>query len=689
MRCFRGVPVLAAVAAVALLALLPAAPAAAHTDRPADAVEGNGSVPAYRSTGRTLLVCPSTKADFDNRVVAFPDDVRAANEQLYTQCQAGGFHSVQEAVNNAKDPGTTIKILPGIYLEEPSLAPQPNCTQPATSVLSFDDQVRCPHVQNLIAILNRPGLQLEGTGAKPDDVVIDVQFGKLNGIRADRSPGVYLRNFTVQHATSNAVYVLESDGFAIDTVLGRWNGENGFLTRAVDHGLYSGCSAYGNGDAGIAVESSADINAGQEHAVNRYAVEVKGCRADHNLLGFSGPSANSVWAHDNVFTDNTAGVLLGSATPTVSGKPQNHALFEKNVIATNNSDYYRYVRDGTCQKPYAERGIENGTVCPAAGVPVGTGAITTGGNYDSWRGNWVYDNSYAGFVATWVPGFVRENNGLRAQVDTSHHDEYDQNSMGITKEGEHAPNGMDYWWDGQGVGSCWQRPSTDGADPMVLPLCGGLSSHRYLAEPWKVVKLTVCSNYDLVSQRIPSDCDWFGAHGLARIEVKYALGEAAVLGLVILLLWWRLLGGSGLGSTGAVAALAGLAAEVYGTVKEATPFAPLGLGLLGIGLMCVGIALRRRGRSGLGWLTVGVAVFALLGAIDRGLYALPWIPVPPSIIRIVLELYWIPSALVAASRGRMLAITGPPRERRGGRPRKPSRKGPSDPLERFAATLRD
>jgi hypothetical protein len=39
-----------------------------------------------------------------------------------------------------------------------------------------------------------------------------------------------------------------------------------------------------------------------------------------------------------------------------------------------------------------------------------------------------------------------------------------------------------------------------------------------------------------------------------------------------------------------------------------------------------------------------------MGGIDRGLVMLPWIPVPPSVPRILLELVWVPWAIVAAVR---------------------------------------
>ena len=69
---------------------------------------------------------------------------------------------------------------------------------------------------------------------------------------------------------------------------------------------------------------------------------------------------------------------------------------------------------------------------------------------------------------------------------------------------------------------------------------------------------------------------------------------------------------------------------------------------------------------------MALGIFALLGAIDRGLVMLPLIPVPPSVWRITLELFWVPCAVLAAARGRMLAAT----------------REDADGLERFAATLR-
>src|SRR5262245_13510648 len=84
------------VLAFGLLTLLPATPAAADGDRPTTEVDGHGAVPAYRTNGPTLLVCPTTRTDFDNRISAFADDLKAANVTLWNQCQTGGFHNLQD-----------------------------------------------------------------------------------------------------------------------------------------------------------------------------------------------------------------------------------------------------------------------------------------------------------------------------------------------------------------------------------------------------------------------------------------------------------------------------------------------------------------------------------------------------------------------------------------------------------------
>lgn len=658
---------MAGAAALLALILAPAAPAAAHDERTPEYPKGTGRVPAYRTDGPQLLVCKSDPVDFARRVAAFPADLKARNLALHAECRRSGYRHLQAAVDAARLPGTRILVLPGTYLEEPSLAaPSGVCAgvdAPLSSnrqyqVLSYEQQRDCPHLQNLVAVIGKRDLQIEGTGASPLDVVVDAQYRKLNAIRADRADGFYLRNLTAQKTTFNAVYIMESDGFVIDRITGRWTDEYGFLTFADDHGLYTDCEAYGNGDSGVYPGAASNINADRGHRVDRYAIEIRSCYSHHNLLGYSGTAGDSVWAHDNVFTLNSAGVATDSAFPNHPGMPQNHAKFERNVIGDNNQDYYRYVRDGTCARPAGERGYERGVVCPAVGLPVGTGVLNPGGNYNIWRDNWVYGNEYAGFMTSWVPGFVRGDTAFGAQFDTSHHNRYLGNRLGVTRTGAASPNGMDFWWDGQGRGSCWQRPSDAGSEPLALPACGaddlpaGLGINRALAEPAKTMKLYVCADYSLDDRRIPANCDWFGARGLARIEVQVALAEAVLLGVAVFVLVLRLVRRTAFSMMAAAFAAAGLTVGVFGTAYETTWLTPAGLALLGLGWLGLGGAALAAGRRGLGWLTVTLGVAALLGAVDRGLVMLPFTPVGPVWLRILLEMAWVPWVVVAGMRVR-------------------------------------
>jgi hypothetical protein len=668
----------------------PAADALAHTEREVTFPDGTGSVPTYRANGSQLLVCKTDGADFEARIAGFRPAARERNLSLFQRCLDRGFRHVQEAVNAAGS-GTTILVLPGLYLEEPSLAaPTGQCAdldapvagsggsgkdandkhRATYQVLSFEQQVSCPHNQNLVAVLGKHDLQIEGTGQEPTDVVIDAGFHRLNGIRADRADGFYLRNLTVQRTTFNNVYVMETDGFTIDTVVARWSDEYGFLSFANDYGLFTNCEGYGAGDAAIYPGSASDINRDSGYEVDRYAIEITGCYAHHNLLGYSGTAGNSVWAHNNVFTDNAAGVAMDSAFQDHPGMPQNHARFERNIIGDNNQDYYRYVRDGTCAKPVAERGYEDGVVCPTVGLPVGTGVINPGGNYNLWRENWVYGHEYAGFVTSWVPGFVRGETGWSEQFDTSHHNRYLGNRMGRTPDGEDRPNRIDFWWDGQGRGSCWQNMDTVATEPLAMPACGGdglpagLPVTRFVAEPAKLLKLYVCAEYSRDDRLMPASCDWYGASGLGRLEVQVATGEAVLVGLLLLGLWWRqvrpagrsrralagvplALAGVPLALAGVPLALAGLVVGVAGTADEAGPLLPLGLGMFGAGAVLSGLAVRSAGRGAFGWLTVALGAFALLGAVDRGLTMLPYLPVPPSLVRILIEVVWVPWAAAA------------------------------------------
>lgn len=639
--------------ATVLVGLLLSAPAAwAHEERPVSTPDGSGRVPAYRAVDPDLVVCKTDRPDFQRRIAAFPADLRARNEALFERCQRDGARHLQDAVNRVGRAGMSIAILPGRYLEEPSLAePSGDCAAldaPRAAlghqILSYEQQRACPHNQNLVAIMGIHDLQIEGTGQSPLDVIVDAQYRKLNAIRADLADGIYLRNFAAQQTTFNSIYILGTDGFVIDTMLTRWNDEYGFLTFASDHGLYTDCESYGNGDSGIYPGGTADINRDRGHDVVRYAVEVRNCRSYHNMVGYSGTAGDSVWVHDSEFFDNMAGASMDSAFPNHPGLPQNHALFERNIIRDNNEDYYRHVRDGTCAKPPDQRGYERGVVCPVVGLPMGTGIITAGGNYNIFRDNRIEGHRRSAFALFAVPAFLRGEHDAGKQFDTSHHNRYLGNQL--------SSNTTAVWWDGQGRGNCWQS-DVHTSSPRIVPSCGSSPddivgpSHRLLAEPAKLVKLYTCNGYDFLARRLPGGCDWYGATGLGRIEVQLAFAGSIMLGIAGILLWWRLrrdraslpLTALTVLTVLTAAGLLGLILDVAGAANDASVLPGVALILMGAWWLGLGLLLWQR-RRGFALVSIALGILALFGAVDKLVYLLPYLPVGPEWIRGPLATVW-------------------------------------------------
>ncbi|MFE9794474.1 right-handed parallel beta-helix repeat-containing protein [Streptomyces goshikiensis] len=700
-RRFPAVPAALLAALTALLAflslLVAAPPASAHEERPVALPDGSGSVPRHRDAEPDLVVCKTDRPAFERRVAGFPEELKQRNLALFERCEKNGYRHLQEAVDAVDRPGMNIAILPGLYEEEPSL-PKPTGECAALKapnsalgyqILSYEQQLACRHNQNLVAILGKTDLQIEGTGASRLDVVIDAKYQKLNAIRADKSNGIYFRNFTAQRTTFNSLYVLAGDGFVIDDVLTRWNDEYGFLTFASDHGLYKNCESYGNGDSGIYPGSASNINDGRGYEVPRYSIEITGCRSHHNMVGYSGTAGDSVWVHDNEFDQNMGGASMDSAFPGHPGLPQNHAKFERNLIHDNNQDYYPFVADGTCAKPPIERGYEQGVVCPQISMPPGTGIITAGGNWNLYENNWVYGHRRAGFFLSAVPAFIRGEEDWGKQTDTSHHNRYAGNVLGKDKSGASRPNGMDVWWDGQGRANCWQD-GPDGSTPGTVPQCGDRrgavsgASARLVGEPVKLAQLLVCADYNVQARKLPAGCDWYGARGAARVETQLAAAVAAVLLLVGGVLWWRRLRGSRLGTAASLLGLAGLVLDVAGSTMPltATPVPALALLLTGLWWTGVGLALRPD-RPWLARLTLLLGGLTLLDAFDKAVLMIPWIPVGPAWIRGLVAVLWVLWAVIASARPGTPAGPGGP----GGDPdgdRAPAPDGPAPALSAAA-----
>lgn len=526
----------ALVAVLGLFALILAAPpAGAHEERESDFPPGNGSVPVHRTAKQAADVLVVCRPDSRDRIARISNDaVRQRNLRLLRKCE---FRNLQAAVDAVRVQKTNIYLLPGVYRERPSW--NKPCTEEYDGgVVSYELSHSCGEVVNLVTIAGDDpededivcdsavcNLQIEGTGARRSDVLFrggfkkDGDWVKHNGIKADRADGFFLANMTFELFRENAVYVHETDGYRIEDFETRYNDLYGFLAFTSDHGLVQDCNAHHNGDSGIYPGSAADVNADNTETgpLTRWAVEVRNCNMHHNALGFSGTAGNSVYVHHNDIHHNGIGFVVESILGGHPGMPQDHGWFSKNRIYSNNVNYYGNVNgeDAPCQeeKP-VDRGHQDGVVCPPFGLPVGTGGMMIG-NHNFVEGNQVWNNYRQGFMLYWVPpAFLRGDYDPTHQTDNSNYNRFSGNKMGIAPNGEAAPNGLDFWWDDQGLGNCWEDNETpDGVEISHNATLGSLpecpnGSMLPISNVIKTTSLLPCAQYDRYTNPAPPGCDW-------------------------------------------------------------------------------------------------------------------------------------------------------------------------------------
>jgi len=549
-----GAALAAALIVCAFAALLPAS-AGAHSERPTFFPDPNlGDFPQFRTTGPRYVVC---RPDSRQRIESMVQDPtrRAANLSALNYCQS---YTIQRAVNESSS-GTRIQVLPGVYPENPSKGPAPpgcqdvyDATAAGNFAIAYEDHRRCPNAQNLIAILGdtngdricdaKCNIQIQGTGDSPDDVLVAGDRAKLNVFRADRADGFYLKNLTVEKSDFNNVYVLETNGFRIDTVVSRYSREYGILSFTSDHGIYENCETSYNGDSGVYPGAGPDARHGVPDARGVvYGIEIRNCESHHNTLGYSGTAGNGIWAHNNRFHDNATGLVTDSFVPNHPGMPQDHSKWTNNLFYSNNFDVYNAERDAYCQNtPPTARDPKK--VCPTFQAPLGTGMLIAGGDGNIIANNYFWDNWRYGTMLHWVPATLRNESDPARNYDTSGNNTYMNNCVGMRPasltnpdfnncSGTRDPNGIDFWWDeeeGQDCdpnqagcvdtdttnGNCWSGNVGPGGmftsdpTPLLLPACPGNDLFRP-GNSSKQAFLVPCATWDPATNTDPPGCDWF------------------------------------------------------------------------------------------------------------------------------------------------------------------------------------
>ncbi len=515
--------------------------------------------------------------------------LKRINRALAKQCE---YSSIQEAVFDAGN-NDRVVIMPGRYPETKSRQQPLNDPRCDPSLLqedasgdltpSYEYQVTCPNDQNLIYVQgrevvgkppsppleNRHGipaqelgrcvrcnLQIEGSGARPTDVIIDGAKGYSSKspeakpgelvkdviIRADRADGFVVRNLTTRGAIEHGIYIEETDGYRIERTKMFWAADYGNLSFTSDHGLYKNCDSFGAGDAALYPGAAPDTGAQATDFypdAPRINTVVKKCDMRGSALGYSGSMGNAVRITDNHVYGNTAGI--SSDTLSAGGHPgfpADGSQIDNNLIYSNNLDLYR----------------EDAPIDILVSVPIGAGIVYAGMNDARVHDNWIFDNWRMGAFLIAVPDTLVSGGGAEGEItpgiscpnatqnllSTSCNNQFFNNHMGQAPEGfefpkkldqfgaPHSvspsgpmPNGTDFWWDEfvTNTANCWfdnigpdgtqasvTGPGGPGEPPAVLP--SDCATSVGPGDAVKTAYLVDCSDGP-DEETGPLDCDWW------------------------------------------------------------------------------------------------------------------------------------------------------------------------------------
>jgi hypothetical protein len=462
--------------------------------------------------------------------------LRNINRALAEQCK---YHAVQPAINHSGN-NDRVVIMPGRYTEplsrrapvdDPRCAPSLYQTQAnGQTAPSFEYQATCPNDQNLIYVQgrevagpppdppldNRQGIpaselgpclrcnfQIEGSGPRPEDVILDAGKGYVNPsspgakpggsagcdnpdrcytkhvvLRADRADGFVAKNLLTRGGREFGIYTEEIDGYLLDRTKFFWNADYGQLSFTSDHGLMRNCDGFGSGDSvvypGAAPETGSQADTSFYPDAPRYNTVVTKCDLRGSALGYSGSMGNAVRITNNHIYGNVTGI----ASDTLSsaghpGFPADYSRIDHNRIYSNNLNLY----------------VNNPPVEPLVPVPLGTGIIYAGMNDARVNHNWIFDNWRNGSMLIAVPDALTSAGGAEGNVNpgiscpgapdngisTSCGNQFFENRMGQAPPGfrfpgaldqfgaDHSsgpgphPNGTDFWWDefSGNTENCW------------------------------------------------------------------------------------------------------------------------------------------------------------------------------------------------------------------------------------------
>ncbi|RRR99361.1 right-handed parallel beta-helix repeat-containing protein [Glycomyces terrestris] len=548
--------------------------------------------PAYREDGDLLLVCTADAEDFTERNEGVVYNERIANERLQEDCLADGYRDLPAAIAAAA-PGARIQVLPGHYAVDAAI------------------------------VLETPGLQIEGLGDSPDDVQISARFTADTVLTAHAASGLYLKGIAFGQARGAALRLTAVESAALVEV-GAFQSDGAGLHIADSTGVaLTDCTAETADTAGILVENSNAAVTGCEATGNTAGLEIRG-------------TATTATATANRLHGNTTGLVVADTGPTAE------VTAADNVLYGNNTDHYHRLGTAACEGDPADRDWADGVLCPDRAYPSGVGVLVADGTGTAVTGNRIWDQQTAAVAAWGTPG---QDTGLGGDRNT-----FSGNVFGEREDGARHRNRLDLWWDGTGVGNCFDEPGAYRTAPSVLPPCGA-DAARVAGDPLRSLKAWQCGLQDTAD--LPATCDWLGARFTDRLEFQAAVAFAAAL-LFLAGAGW--LGAArspnppraGAMTFSAIATGCGALLFVLAVWSGRADYEALAVALWGCGWLLAGRSWFRAGVRFLGGFTAIVGGLAVLDAVDRGVATLAPMPVSPAWLWIALLPLWTLFALAAA-----------------------------------------